>query len=112
MVWSGISRLVIIGGNLNVERYQCRSQISTVWDGTLSSKMTTLTPTEWGCLRYCLQNFGVERMEWPASSPDLNPTEQLWDQLGHVVHARVKITTTLADLRQMLVEEWDAIPQQ
>ena len=51
-------------------------------------------------------------MEWPASSPDLNPIEHLWDQLGHAVHARVTNTTTSADLRQMLVEEWDAIPQQ
>ena len=29
-----------------------------------------------------------------------------------VVHARVTHRTTLADLKQMLVEEWDAIPQQ
>ena len=51
-------------------------------------------------------------MERPASSPDLNPIEHLWDQLGRAVHARVTNTATLADLRQMLVEEWDAIPQQ
>ena len=51
-------------------------------------------------------------MEWPASRPDLNPIENLWDQLGRAVRARVTNTTTLADLRQMLVEEWDAIPQQ
>uniref|UniRef100_A0A8C5CQC8 Uncharacterized protein n=1 Tax=Gadus morhua TaxID=8049 RepID=A0A8C5CQC8_GADMO len=47
-----------------------------------------------------------------SGSPDLNPIEHLWDQLGRAVHARVINTTTLADLRQMLVEEWDAIPQQ
>uniref|UniRef100_A0A3Q3E5D1 Tc1-like transposase DDE domain-containing protein n=1 Tax=Labrus bergylta TaxID=56723 RepID=A0A3Q3E5D1_9LABR len=51
-------------------------------------------------------------MEWPACSPDLNPIEHLWDQLERAVHARVTNTTTLADSRQMLVEEWDAIPQQ
>uniref|UniRef100_A0A3Q0RXE4 Tc1-like transposase DDE domain-containing protein n=1 Tax=Amphilophus citrinellus TaxID=61819 RepID=A0A3Q0RXE4_AMPCI len=39
----------------------------------------------------------LERMEWPASSPDFNPIEHLWDQLGHAV---------------CLVEEWDAIPEQ
>ena len=58
-----------------------------------------------------LQNLGVERMEWPAMSPDLNPIEHLWDQLGRAVYARVTHGTTLADLKQMLVEKWDAIPQ-
>uniref|UniRef100_A0A3Q0STJ6 Tc1-like transposase DDE domain-containing protein n=1 Tax=Amphilophus citrinellus TaxID=61819 RepID=A0A3Q0STJ6_AMPCI len=52
----------------------------------------------------------AKRMRWPACSPDLNLTEHWWDQ--HAVHARVTNTTTLADLREMLVEEWDAIPQQ
>ena len=35
-----------------------------------------------------------------------------WDQLGHAVCARVTNANMLADLRQILVEEWDAIPQQ
>lgn len=52
-----------------------------------------------------LQNLGVERMEWRACSPDLNPTETLLDQLGS---ARVTNTTMVA--RLILVE--DAIPQQ
>uniref|UniRef100_A0A3Q0SGT9 Tc1-like transposase DDE domain-containing protein n=1 Tax=Amphilophus citrinellus TaxID=61819 RepID=A0A3Q0SGT9_AMPCI len=43
-----------------------------------------------------LLNLGVERIDWPACSPDLNPI-------------KVTNTTTLADL---LVEEWDVIPQQ
>lgn len=43
-------------------------------------------------------------MEWSASSPELNPTEHLWDQLGHAVHAIVANTIMLTDLRPMLVE--------
>ena len=46
------------------------------------------------------------------NSPDLNPIEHLWDELGRAVRKRVTDQTTLADLHELLVEEWDVIPQQ
>ena len=52
-----------------------------------------------------------ERFAWPACSLDLNPIGHLWDQLeiavrtGHHRHP-------LQDLRQIVVDEWNAIPQQ
>uniref|UniRef100_A0A3P8N8F6 Tc1-like transposase DDE domain-containing protein n=1 Tax=Astatotilapia calliptera TaxID=8154 RepID=A0A3P8N8F6_ASTCA len=51
--------------------------------------------------RCLLQNLGLERIEWPTCSPELNPTEHL-----------VTNITTLAVLRQTLVQEWDAIARQ
>ena len=122
MVWAGISltgkqglsSLEAISMQRDIEMRFCnqwQSHISTVWDRTLLQE-DNARPSRAGFMRDHLQNVGVERMEWPASSPDLNPIEKLWDQLGRAVRARVTNTTTLADLRQMLVEEWDAIPQQ
>lgn len=51
-------------------------------------------------------------MERPLYSHDINLIEQMWDQLRRAVHARLTNMTTLADLHQMLVEAWDAFPQQ
>lgn len=55
---------------------------------------------------------GVDRMEWPANSPDLNPIEHVWDQLKQAARRRVDQNTDLAALRRILHEEWAAIPQQ
>ena len=102
MVWSSISLtgkmgLVVIGGNLNAER--CLDEIlQPVAIPYLHSlrpnpilQDDNARPHRAGFIRDYLQNLGVERMEWPASSPDLNPIEHLWDQLGRAVRARVKM---------------------
>ena len=58
-----------------------------------------------------LAGEAIERMVWPANSPDLNPIEHLWDQLKRSVYRRIAEYNTLADLAQLLKEEWMAIPQ-
>ncbi|GFY25974.1 transposable element Tcb1 transposase [Trichonephila clavipes] len=35
-----------------------------------------------------LESEDIERMEWPARSPDLNPIEHVWDFLGRRLAAR------------------------
>ncbi len=51
-------------------------------------------------------------MEWPACSPDLNPIEHLWDQLGRAVRRRIHQHNTLLGQRGYLQEEWNALPQE
>lgn len=123
MVWGGISiigktRLVIVDGNLNAVRYrdEILQPVAIPYLRQLGAngilQDDNARPHRARVITDYLQNARINRMEWPANSPDLSPSEQLWDQLGRAVRARVTNTTTLADLRLMLVQQWDAIPQQ
>lgn len=58
-----------------------------------------------------LEEQDVTVLRQPALSPDLNPIEHLWDELGRAVRRRDPQPTNLHQLRQILVEEWNAIPQ-
>ena len=123
MVCGGISltgktRLVIINGNLNAQRYRddilqpaAIPYLRNLGPNSILQD-DNARPHRARIITAYLQNQRVQRMDWPACSPDLNPIEHLWDQLGRAVRARVTNTTTLAGLRQILVQEWNAIPQQ
>ena len=54
----------------------------------------------------------VERMGWPAVSPDLNPIQHVWDQLQHRLSQRPNQPQTLDELENALREEWNNLPQQ
>ena len=57
------------------------------------------------------RQHGIQRMEWPARSPDMNPIEHLWDLLERRVCGRPQVPQTVADLRQALIHKWRNIPQ-
>ena len=91
---------------------QHRQWSLNMWGNVMFSDESSARPQRAEVITDYLHNVGVERMERPAKSPDLNPIQHLWDQLGRAVRVRVTNTTTLADLQPILVEEWNAIPQQ
>ena len=115
---SGKTKLVIIRGHSSADRYwdEILQPVAIPYLHSLGPnsilKDDNTHPHTAGFIRDYLQNLGVERMEGSASCPDINPTEHLWDQLGCVVRARETNTTTLSNLQQMVVEEWDTIQQQ
>ncbi|GFW96737.1 transposable element Tcb2 transposase [Trichonephila clavipes] len=59
-----------------------------------------------------LESEDIERMDWPARSPDLNPIEHVWDFLGRHLAARTLPPVTIQELRLALQDEWAAMPQQ
>ncbi|KAI0238241.1 Ficolin-2 [Lamellibrachia satsuma] len=55
-----------------------------------------------------LEHSGVEVLDWPAQSPDLNPIEHLWEVLYRTVQG--KKPSSLDALWQLLSKAWGAIP--
>ncbi|CAJ0948662.1 unnamed protein product [Ranitomeya imitator] len=42
-----------------------------------------------GVCQQFLQDEGIEAMDWPARSPDLNPIEHIWDIMSRTIHQAV-----------------------
>jgi len=59
-----------------------------------------------------IEQQGILVMEQPPLSPDMNPIEHLWDELGRAVRNRNVPPTNLRQLRDALLEEWARIPRQ
>ncbi|GFU96144.1 transposable element Tcb1 transposase [Trichonephila clavipes] len=60
----------------------------------------------------CLDSEGIQRLVWPARSPDLNRIENVWDALGRQGAGRNYSPTNKNTLIRALTEEWDKFPQQ
>ncbi|CAJ0958622.1 unnamed protein product [Ranitomeya imitator] len=57
------------------------------------------------CLQF-LQDEGIEAMDWPARSPDLNPIEDIWDIMSRTIHQRHIAPQTVQELADALVQAY------
>ena len=58
-----------------------------------------------------LQEEGIDAMDWPSRSPDLNPIEHIWD-MSRAIHQRHVAPQTVQELADALVQVWEEIPQE
>ena len=119
MVWGGIShgvksQLIVIGGNLTALRYRDEVlrpvAVPLVQQRQLILQHDNARPHVARVCRDFLANNNIVPLDWPPYSPDLSPIEHLWDDLDRRVRRRRNPPTTLAQLRNALLEEWNNIP--
>uniref|UniRef100_A0A8D0DBC0 Tc1-like transposase DDE domain-containing protein n=1 Tax=Sander lucioperca TaxID=283035 RepID=A0A8D0DBC0_SANLU len=65
-----------------------------------------------GVCQQLLQEEGIDAMDWPARSPDLNPIEHIWDIMSRSIHRRHVAPQTVQELADALVQVWEEIPQE
>ncbi|GFS71534.1 transposable element Tcb2 transposase [Trichonephila clavipes] len=124
MVWAGImingrTRLhVVANGTMTGQRYIDEVLLPHVrlFRGAVGDKFVFMDDNA-KCHRTlavqdCLDREGIQRLVWPARSPDLNPIENVWDALGRQVAGRNYPPTNKNTLIRAHTEEWDKLPQQ
>ncbi|GFW20120.1 transposable element Tc1 transposase [Trichonephila clavipes] len=123
MVWAGImvngrTRLhVVANGTMTGQRYIDEVLLPYVrlFRGAVGDKFfmdDNATCHRTLAVQDCLDSEGIQRLVWPAPSPDLNPIENVWDALGRQVAGRNYPPTNKNTLIRALTEEWDKLPKQ
>ncbi|GFV25171.1 transposable element Tcb2 transposase [Trichonephila clavipes] len=124
MVWAGImingrTRLhVVANGTMTGQRYIEEVLLPHVrlFRGAVGDKFVFMDDNATGhrtlAVQDCIDSEGIQRLVWPARSPDLNPIENVWDALGRQVAGRNHPPTNKNTLIRALREEWDKLPQQ
>ncbi|KAI3352615.1 hypothetical protein L3Q82_005540 [Scortum barcoo] len=120
MVWGGISLggrtalHVLARGSLTAIRYRdeilrplVRPYAGAVGPGFLLMQ-DNARPHVAGVCQQFLQDEGIDAMDWPARSPDLNPIEHIWDIMSRSIHQcqRHVAPQTVQELADALVQIW------
>ncbi|KAI3358145.1 hypothetical protein L3Q82_003147 [Scortum barcoo] len=114
MVWGGISlgaaqpSMVLARGSLTAIRYRdeilrplVRPYAGAVGPGFLLMQ-DNARPHVAGVCQQFLQDEGIDAMDWPARSPDLNPIEHIWDIMSRSIHQRHVAPQTVQELADAL----------
>ncbi|GFV56028.1 transposable element Tc3 transposase [Trichonephila clavipes] len=124
MVWAGImingrTRLhVVANGTMTGQRYIDEALLPHVrlFRGAIGDKFVFMddnaTCQRTLAVQDCLDSEGIQRLVWPARSPDLNPIENVWHALGRQVAGQNYPPTKKNTLIRALTEEWDKLSQQ
>lgn len=125
MVWAGVSSnertelVLILNGAMTADRYinECLAEHVVPFAHYIGANNFCLmhdnaTPHVARVVNEYLNEVNIQRFQWPARSPDLNPIEHVWDILGRRIRKREPAPETIPSLQIALLEEWNNISQE
>jgi len=123
MIWGcmtakGVGYMCRVDGNMDAQLYTNilndellgtldyyhLDQSDIVFQHDNDSKHTSRMATNW------LKENGIEVLDWPPQSPDLNPIEHLWWHLKRRLAGYEDAPTSMHELWTRVEMEWEAIP--
>ena len=121
MVWGSInhnfrSPLIIVNGNLTAQRYinEIVQPVVTPMlqrhPGMIFQHDNARPHVARQTVAY-MQAQGIPTLDWPSRSPDLNPIEHMWDELGRRLRQRQNQPQNVRQLGIALQQEWNNIPR-
>ena len=122
MVWGGISLEgrnlhVLANGTLTAVRYRdeilrpiVRPYAGAVGPGFLLVQDNARPHVARVCRQF-LDDKGIDAIDWPSRSPDLNPIENLWDVMYRCIRRHQVAPQTVQELTDALIQVWEEIPQ-
>lgn len=58
------------------------------------------------------EDHGVDVLEWPSRSPDLNPIENLWGIMVRRIYDDNRQYQTVDELKEAILQAWNSIPEE
>jgi hypothetical protein len=110
--WNELGPFIILHGNLNTDGYKDILTCCILYmvedqfgDDSCLYQHNNVPCHKARSVRVWFMDNKVPRVDCPAQSPDLNPTEQLWDELEHRFCSTSEHPTSLTALATDLQEE-------